>query len=195
MTNASIMYILMQLLWEQLSLVVTQCLFHASTTSDHAQLSPEDAIILKFCVALTMWHHGIFVYTKLSGLALKLITKYWGKDVLQKVSPRALWQLLILKLKHRVSEVLQRDCSKLNFSHTSLQLTRPYNFHQKMLTLSTWYVSQWSKTGKFLPIRTGQRSDKISKLFLFLCYSIDIRKLILTFHLTTFAWQILWLYH
>ena len=53
-TNASIMYMLIQLLKEQLSLVVTQCLFHASTTSDHAQLSPEDAIILQFCVALAM---------------------------------------------------------------------------------------------------------------------------------------------
>ena len=53
-TNASVMYILIQLLKEQLSLVVTQCLFHASTTSDHAQLPPEDAIILQFCVALAM---------------------------------------------------------------------------------------------------------------------------------------------
>ena len=42
MTNTSM---LMQLLKEQLSLVVTQCLFHAATTSDHAQLRPEDAII------------------------------------------------------------------------------------------------------------------------------------------------------
>ena len=62
-TDASIMYIVMQLLKEQLSLVVTQCLFHASTTSDYAQLSPEDAIILQFCVALAMWHHGVFVYS------------------------------------------------------------------------------------------------------------------------------------
>ena len=36
---------LIQLLKEQLSLVVTQCLFHAATTSDHAQLRPEDVII------------------------------------------------------------------------------------------------------------------------------------------------------
>ena len=49
-TNAAIMYILIQLPKEQLSLVLTQCLFHASTTSDHAQLRPEDAIILQFCV-------------------------------------------------------------------------------------------------------------------------------------------------
>ena len=51
-TNASVIYILMQLLEEPLSLVVTQCLFHASTTSDHAQLRPEDAIILQFSVVL-----------------------------------------------------------------------------------------------------------------------------------------------
>ena len=54
MRNASIMDILIQLLKEQLSLVVTQCLFHTSATSDHAQLRPEDAIILQFCVALAM---------------------------------------------------------------------------------------------------------------------------------------------
>ena len=53
-TDAAIMYIVIQLLKEQLSLVVTQCLFHASTTSDHAQLRPEDAIILQFYVALAM---------------------------------------------------------------------------------------------------------------------------------------------
>ena len=61
-TNTTIMYTLIQLPKEQLSLVVTKCLFHASTASDHAQLGPEDAIILQFCVALAMWHHGIFVY-------------------------------------------------------------------------------------------------------------------------------------
>ena len=48
------MYMLMQLLKEQLSLAVPQCLFHAPTTSDHAQLRPEDAIIPQFCVALAM---------------------------------------------------------------------------------------------------------------------------------------------
>ena len=64
-TNAPIMYILIRLLKEQLSLVVTQCLFHASTTSDHAQLRPEDAFILQCCVALAMWHHGTFVYKEL----------------------------------------------------------------------------------------------------------------------------------
>ena len=54
---------LIQLPKEQLSLVVTQCLFHALITSDYAQLRPEDAIILQFCAALAMWHHGIFVYS------------------------------------------------------------------------------------------------------------------------------------
>ena len=53
-TNVSVMYMLIQLLREQLSLVVTQCLFHAPTTSDHAQLRPEDAAILQFFVALAM---------------------------------------------------------------------------------------------------------------------------------------------
>ena len=46
------MYI--QLLKEQRSLVVIQCLFHASTTSDHAESRHENAIILQFCVALVM---------------------------------------------------------------------------------------------------------------------------------------------
>ena len=52
------MYILVQLLKEQLSLVVTQCLCRASTTSDHAQLRPEEAIILQFLRCLgdvTSW--------------------------------------------------------------------------------------------------------------------------------------------
>ena len=48
------MYMLIQLFKEQLSLVVTQCLFHALAASGHAQLRPEDAIILQFCVALAM---------------------------------------------------------------------------------------------------------------------------------------------
>ena len=60
--NPPQMYMLIQLFKEQLSLVVTQCLFHALTTSDHAQLRPEDAIMLQVCVALAMWHHGIFVH-------------------------------------------------------------------------------------------------------------------------------------
>ena len=45
---------LIELLKEQLSLVPTQCLFHSPIASDHAQLRPEDDIILQFCVALAM---------------------------------------------------------------------------------------------------------------------------------------------
>ena len=48
------MYMLIQLLKEQLSLVETQCLFHSHATSDYAQLRPEDTIILQFCIALAM---------------------------------------------------------------------------------------------------------------------------------------------
>ena len=83
--------------------------------------------------------------------------------------------------------MLQRNCSKLNFSPTLLQLTHPYNFHKKNAHFVDLICIPVVEKGKFLPIRTGQRSDKISKLFLFLCHSIDIRKLILTFHLTAFA--------
>ena len=41
-------------LMKQLPSVVTQYLFHASATSDHAQLRPKDAIILQVWVALAM---------------------------------------------------------------------------------------------------------------------------------------------
>ena len=50
---------LIQSLMKELPLVVTQRLSHASTTSGHAKLRPEDAIILQFCVALgdvTSWN-------------------------------------------------------------------------------------------------------------------------------------------
>ena len=53
-TNSSTAYMLIQSAIEQLPLIVTQCLFHASSTSEYAQLRPEAAIILQFCVALTM---------------------------------------------------------------------------------------------------------------------------------------------
>ena len=52
--NASIMYLLIQLLKEQPSLFLTQLLFHSPTTSNHAPLRLEDTIILQFCVALAM---------------------------------------------------------------------------------------------------------------------------------------------
>ena len=77
-TNAAIMYILVQLPKEQLSLVVTQCLFHASTTSDHAQLRPEDAIILQFLHCngdVTSWNIRLYcVHRKLdiAGTAIEM---------------------------------------------------------------------------------------------------------------------------
>ena len=54
MTNSSTTYMLIQSAIEQLPLVVTQCLFHASSASEYAQLRPEAAIILQFCVVLAM---------------------------------------------------------------------------------------------------------------------------------------------
>ena len=55
MTNSSTTYMMIQSAIEQLPLLVeTQCLFHASSTSEYAQLRPEAAIILQFCVALAM---------------------------------------------------------------------------------------------------------------------------------------------
>ena len=53
-TNSSTTHMLRQSSIEQLPLVVTQCLFHASSTSEYDQLRPEAAIILQFCVALAM---------------------------------------------------------------------------------------------------------------------------------------------
>ena len=61
-TNWSTTYMLTQSSIEQLPLVVTQCLFHASSANEYAQLRTEAAIILQFCVALAMWGHEIFVY-------------------------------------------------------------------------------------------------------------------------------------
>ena len=54
MTNSSTTYMMIQSVIKQLPLVVTQCLFHTSSTSEYAQLRPEAAIILQFCVALAM---------------------------------------------------------------------------------------------------------------------------------------------
>ena len=45
---------LIQSLIKQFPLFVTQYVFHASATSDDAQLRPKDAIILQFCIALAM---------------------------------------------------------------------------------------------------------------------------------------------
>ena len=58
------MYTLIQLLKEQLSLVVTQCLFHASTTSGHAQLRPEAPLYSNFALP---WRSDIMKYSCISG--------------------------------------------------------------------------------------------------------------------------------
>ena len=52
MTNSSTTYMLIQSAIEQLPLVVTQCLFHASSTSRS-----------NFALPLAMWDNEIFVYT------------------------------------------------------------------------------------------------------------------------------------
>ena len=54
MTNPSTTYMMIKSATEQLPPVVTQCLFHASSTSEYAQLRPGAAIIFQFCVALAM---------------------------------------------------------------------------------------------------------------------------------------------
>ena len=59
-TNATIMYILIKLPKEQLSLVVTQCLFQASTASDHAQLRPEAPLYSNFALP---WRCDIMEYS------------------------------------------------------------------------------------------------------------------------------------
>ena len=50
--DQSITYVLIQSFIEQLSLVVKQCLLHASNKSGHLQLRPEAAIILHFLSCL-----------------------------------------------------------------------------------------------------------------------------------------------
>ena len=40
----------------------TTCLFPVFNASKQVQLHPEAAMILQFCVALTMRHHEIFIY-------------------------------------------------------------------------------------------------------------------------------------
>ena len=54
MTNSITTCMLIQSTIERLPLVVTQCLFHASSTDEYALLRPEAAIMLQFCVALAM---------------------------------------------------------------------------------------------------------------------------------------------
>ena len=47
-------YVVIQSFIKKLTLVVKQCFFHAYNKSDHLQLHPDAAIILRFCVALKM---------------------------------------------------------------------------------------------------------------------------------------------
>ena len=57
--NPAIMYILIRLPKEQRSLVVTQSLPHASTTSDHAQLRHYSPILL--CLGdVTLWNIRLY---------------------------------------------------------------------------------------------------------------------------------------
>ena len=62
MTNSSTTYKMIQSAIEQLPRVVTRCLFHASSASEYAQLCPEDAIILQFCVP---WQCDIMKYSSI----------------------------------------------------------------------------------------------------------------------------------
>ena len=65
-----------------------------------------------------------------------------------------------------------------------------------LIKVSNWELkTRWSKTGKFLPLRIGQKWCKFPNIFLPLSHSIGIRKLILTFHPTVFACQNLWSCH
>ena len=52
-SNSSTTYMMIQSAIEHL-LVVTQCLFHASSTSEYAQLRPEAVIIHQFFATLAM---------------------------------------------------------------------------------------------------------------------------------------------
>ena len=56
-------YALIQSFIKQLTLVVKQCFFHGCSKSEHLQLRPEPPLYSNFCVALAMWHYGIFIYT------------------------------------------------------------------------------------------------------------------------------------
>ena len=56
------MYMLLQLLKEQLSLVVTQCLFNAPTASDHAQLRRETPLYSSFALP---WPCDIMEYSSI----------------------------------------------------------------------------------------------------------------------------------
>ena len=54
MINLSTTYALISSPTEWLSLCVTECVFHAFSTNELAQLHPEATIIFRFCVAIAM---------------------------------------------------------------------------------------------------------------------------------------------
>ena len=62
MANVSTNYVLIQsnYVLAQLQLVVTQCLFHASTISDHAQLRPESP---SYSNSSLPWRYEILKYS------------------------------------------------------------------------------------------------------------------------------------
>ena len=66
--------------YKTISPVVKQ--FHACNKSDHLQLRPEPPLYSNFCVALTMWHHQIFLVCCSVKLVSKsfLILGYMWKD-------------------------------------------------------------------------------------------------------------------
>ena len=73
--------------------------FHACNKSDHLQLRPEPPLCSNFCVALTMWHHRIFLVCCSVKLVSKsfLILGYMWKD-------------------HFVTENIQMNIHLINFN-------------------------------------------------------------------------------
>ena len=59
-------YVLIQSFIKKLTLFVKQYFFHTCNKSDHLHCALKLPLFSNFCFALTMGHHGIFVYTRLS---------------------------------------------------------------------------------------------------------------------------------
>ena len=106
MTNAAITYMLIQLLIKQLPLVVTQYLFHASTTRDHAQLRPKDAIILQFLHCLDNVTWNIRLYSILSWSKIGRILHQGGKV------GRILHRIIS---ERKVGRILYHNFKEMNF--------------------------------------------------------------------------------
>ena len=153
-TNASIMYMLIQLLKKQLSLVLS--LFHAPTTSDHVQLRPKDAIIHQFCIALVMWHHGIFVYRFIKFGNVGSVCQKAKNFSFVLSKPLELWSTPSCLFSLR----LMFDCSKLeslrDVSITRIDDTLSYGFPQTGLMRWTYFIYQqftvilWNRVGYHL---------------------------------------------